>query len=282
MTELHEWLGKTETKTALIDERQAELMAATLDVAIPKSGNPLPACWHWSWFNTAKPHSELGRDGHPKRGTNDLLPPTRLPRRMWGGGNLEFLEPIYVGKVITKKSTIEKISEKSGNTGPLCIITILHEIFDEKVLCIKERQNLIFREDPTPNARQGLAPQPPQNGVISRQVTPDPVTMFRYSALTFNGHRIHYDVDYARDIEGYDGLVIPCTTNSNAPIGACPGDCRQDNFKLYLPRNRSPVWPPKFFHPRQGRKQQDNCMGTNPRRWTGNDRRSHISFFPIS
>ena len=112
------------------------------------------------------------------------------------------------GKEITKKSTIEKISEKSGNTGPLCIITILHELFDEKVLCIKERQNLIFREDPTPNARQGLAPEPPQNAVISRQVTPDPVTMFRYSALTFNGHRIHYDVDYARDIEGYDGLVF--------------------------------------------------------------------------
>lgn len=208
MTDLQNWIGKSETATALIDERQAELMAATFDQPIPTIGDTLPPCWHWAWFNHARPHSELGRDGHPKRGENSILPPITLPRRMWAGGKIEFLQPLKVGTKITKKSTIEKIAEKNGSTGKLCIVTVLHELFDGGTLCIREKQNLVFREDPQPDAPKASPPEAPKDASVSRTITPDPVTMFRYSALTFNGHRIHYDIDYARDIEGYDGLVF--------------------------------------------------------------------------
>ena len=219
MTDLNDWLGKSETNSAIIDARQAEMMAATFDMEIPKVGDALPPCWHWAWFNAAKPHSELGRDGHPKRGGKALLPPIELPRRMWAGGSLDFQKPVIVGKTITKKSTIEKISEKNGSTGALCIVTILHELIDENELCISERQNLVFREDPKPDAPKASPPAPPQGAEVSHDITPDPVTMFRYSALTFNGHRIHYDVDYARDIEGYEGLVFHAPLTATLLLG---------------------------------------------------------------
>jgi len=219
MTDLNQWLGRSETNSAIIDARQAEMMAATFDMTILEVGDPLPPCWHWAWFNAAKPHSELGRDGHPKRGGNALLPPISLPRRMWAGGSLNFQKSILVGKTITKKSTIEKISEKNGKSGTLFIVTILHELFDEDTLCISEQQNLVFREDPKPNAPKAIAPAPPKNAEISREIMPDPVTMFRYSALTFNGHRIHYDVDYARDVEGYEGLVFHAPLTATLLLG---------------------------------------------------------------
>ncbi len=208
MTDLQNWLGKSETKTAFIDSRQAELLAATFNSDIPKKGDALPPCWHWAWFNDAIPPSQLGRDGHPKRGLSGLLPPSPLPRRMWAGGRIEFIKPVIIGKEITKKSTIEKIAEKTGSTGALCIVTTLHELFDEDELCIREHQNLVFREDPKPDTPKPQQIAPPQNAQVSHSVTPDTITMFRYSALTFNGHRIHYDIDYARDIEGYKGLVF--------------------------------------------------------------------------
>ncbi len=219
MTDLQNWLGKSETNSAIIDERQARLMAATIDEQAPKTGDPLPSCWHWAWFNSAKPHSELGRDGHPKRGENDLLPPVSLPRRMWAGGEIKFLNPIHIGKEITRKSTIEKISEKSGSTGALCIVTILHQYFDHETLCLVDRQNLVFREDPKPDTPNATPPKPPKNSELSREVVPDPVTMFRYSALTFNGHRIHYDVDYAREVEGYEGLVFHAPLTATLLLG---------------------------------------------------------------
>ncbi len=213
------WLGKSETNIALIDARQAELMAATFDMQIPKKGDALPPCWHWAWFNVAKPHSQLGRDGHPKRGGTGLLPPISLPRRMWAGGNIEFLKPILVGTEITKKSTIERIAEKKGNSGALCIVTVLHQLFDGEELCIAEKQNLVFREDPKSDAPKISPPAPPQEPQVTRIISPDPVTMFRYSALTFNGHRIHYDVDYARDVEGYDGLVFHAPLTATLLLG---------------------------------------------------------------
>lgn len=219
MTELQNWIGKSEIKTAIIDQRQAEMMSATFDQPMLTSGNALPSCWHWAWFNDAKPHSELGRDGHPKRGGKALLPPIKLPRRMWAGGNLEFINPILIDRKITKKSTIQKIAEKTGSTGSLCIVTVLHELFDGETPCIREQQNLVFREDPKPDAEKPNPPTPPEDAEISHVITPDPVTMFRYSALTFNGHRIHYDVDYARDVEGYAGLVFHAPLTATLLLG---------------------------------------------------------------
>ena len=219
MTDLQNWLGKSETKAALIDTPQVEMMSATFDTATLNNGDQLPVCWHWAWFNDAKPHSELGRDGHPKRGGNALLPPIPLPRRMWAGGEIKFLNSIIIGKEITKISTIEKIVEKNGSTGQLCIVTVLHELFDGETLCISEWQNLVFREDPKPDAPKAILIAPPRNAELSRTIKPDTVTMFRYSALTFNGHRIHYDVDYARDVEGYEGLVFHAPLTATLLLG---------------------------------------------------------------
>jgi len=200
------WIGKSQSLVSDIDQRQVDLLSVTLDRPSLKAGEVLPHCWHWSWFNEAKPASELGRDGHSKRG--GFLPPIELPRRMWAGGSLEFLSPIKIGKKITKRTTIETVAEKNGSTGKLCILTLHHELFDGETLCINEKQNLVYREDPKPNSKPASLIEPPSNAEISRTITPDPVLMFRYSALTFNGHRIHYDVDYARDVEGYPGLVF--------------------------------------------------------------------------
>ena len=205
-TDIKSWLGKSELKQAVLEAKHANLLGITLGKDELREGHRLPGLWHWAWFNEAKPLTELGRDGHPKRG--GFLPPVPLPRRMWAGGELEFHEPLIVGKKIDRKSIIENIQNKQGHSGDLCIVTILHELRDGQELCVSERQNLVFREDPKPDAPTPPAQKPPMGPEISRDITPDPVTMFRYSALTFNGHRIHYDADYARDVEGYPELVF--------------------------------------------------------------------------
>lgn len=205
-TSLKNWLGKTQEHVSVIDTKQAELLAATLDQPAPKEGDPLPGCWHWAWFNDVVKADGLGRDGHPKRG--GFLPPIALPRRMWAGGSFEINKPLYVGSTVTKKSTIDEIKQRNGKSGKLCIVTIAHDYYQADALIIKEKQNLVFREDPSPNAPKQMLLTPPSNAILSRTIMPDPVLMFRYSALTFNGHRIHYDVDYARNVEGYPDLVF--------------------------------------------------------------------------
>lgn len=219
MTNLEAWIGKEQSRTQIIDAKQAELMALTLNAEIPKTGTPLPHCWHWAWFNDALPSAELGRDGHAKRG--GFLPPVSLPRRMWAGGKIEFKRPILVGKEMTKISTIKSIKQRSGRSGELCIVTIGHQISDADGLCVDEEQNLVFREDPKPDASTSIPPEPPADADVETTLHPDPVLMFRYSALTFNGHRIHYDVDYARDVEGYPDLVFhaPLTATALCNLG---------------------------------------------------------------
>jgi len=205
-TDVQDWLGKTQTREAIIDTRQTELLAITLDRAVPELGAALPLCWQWAWFNDAQRADELGRDGHPKRG--GFLPPVELPRRMWAGGSMEIVKSLKVGNLVRKVSTIDAIKERDGNSGKLCIVTVGHDYFDGDELCIREKQNLVFREDPKTDAPKLTAPVPPKGAEVRCEVAPNPVLMFRYSALTFNGHRIHYDVDYARDVEGYPALVF--------------------------------------------------------------------------
>ena len=214
MTQLEDWLGKTQTKCETINARQAELLAVTLGKPAPRKNEVLPHCWHWAWFNDALPATELGRDGHPKRG--GFLPPVSLPRRMWAGGHLNFISPIIVGRKIKKTSTIADIKHRKGKTGELCIVTIEHKLFDEDTLCVDEKQSLVFREDPAQDAPAPEHIEPPSPEEITETLQPDPVMMFRYSALTFNGHRIHYDVDYARNVEGYPDLVFHAPLTATA------------------------------------------------------------------
>lgn len=202
------WIGRTETLHDTLKAQPARFMQATIGrESTLQDGDALPPLWHWLYFLEAKPLGELGRDGHPKKG--GFLPPVSLPRRMWAGGRFEFHAEAPIGAKVFKRSTIKDISEKNGRSGALCFVTVLHELFlEDGTLVLTEEHDIVYREDPHPDAPKPAPPQAPTDAEISEIVNPSQVMLFRYSALTFNGHRIHYDVDYARSVEGYDGLVF--------------------------------------------------------------------------
>lgn len=186
--------------------------AAALQVALGqgpslRAGSDLPPFFHQLYFWTPQPASNLGRDGHPKTG-GGLVPDLGLPRRMWAGGRLRFSEPLRAGLVAEKRSVLETATQKSGRSGPLGFVTLRHEIWQQDQLCLTEWQDLVYREDPDPNAPLPIAPEARLDETDVQEVEFSSTLLFRYSALTFNGHRIHYDLDYARDVEGYTGLVV--------------------------------------------------------------------------
>ncbi|KUJ76534.1 acyl dehydratase [Ruegeria marisrubri] len=171
------------------------------------AGSELPPFFHQLYFWAPRPPEGLGRDGHPKVG-GGLIPDMGLPRRMWAGGRLRFSEPLRAGVPAERRSELESATSKTGRTGPLGFVTLRHEIWQEGQLRLTEWQDLVYREDPSAD---GPRPQPPMartDETDRREVGFDSTLLFRYSALTFNGHRIHYDLDYARNVEGYSGLVV--------------------------------------------------------------------------
>lgn len=229
LEQLRDWVGKKETRKDLVTAWPVTALAATIearDVSTEK-GAAIPPGWHWLFFLEAKPASELGVDGHPKRG--GFMPPVPLPRRMWAGGRLEFLAPIEIGDTIARESEILSVEPKSGRTGTLVFVTVRQTVFAGAVKAIVEEQDIVYREaakrgDPLPPGKQAAA-----NPQWTRSVLPDAVMLFRYSALTFNGHRIHYDTDYAVHEEHYPGLVVHgplqatllldlCRRNSAKPV----------------------------------------------------------------
>ena len=175
------------------------------DGPVPEVGDPLPHFWHWTQFWTISAADGLGRDGHPKVG--GFIPDMGLPRRMWAGGSLEFLEPLRVGAEAKRVSTIANVVRKDGRSGPLAFVTVAHVISSGGTVCVKERQDLVYREDVDPDAPPVAITSAPVDEHVKRVHSVTTTDLFRYSALTFNGHRIHYDLDYARDVEGYPGLV---------------------------------------------------------------------------
>ncbi|MGB5707135.1 MAG: MaoC family dehydratase N-terminal domain-containing protein [Arenicellales bacterium] len=204
---LHKWIGKSEQRQDSITMQPAQFMQATLDREPSlQNGDALPLGWHWLYFLEARPMSELGRDGHPAVG--GFLPPVALPRRMWAGSRLEFHSPIRLGDSVRKVSTIKALKLKSGKSGKLCFVTVLHQYFRKQDKLITEEHDIVYREDPAPGAALLIPPVAGSDAEIQRSIVPSPVLLYRYSALTFNGHRIHYDIDYCRDVEGYPGLVF--------------------------------------------------------------------------
>lgn len=183
-------------------------LSATLDRddSPPEAGDPLPPVWHWLYFLEAVPMREIGPDGHAKRG--DFLPPVPLPRRMWAGGRFRFLAPIRIGDPIERTSEIADISLKKGRTGPLAFCTVRHTIAAGGAPCVIEEHDIVYRGAPVPGEAPAPAQAPPEGAAFGRTITPDPVLLFRFSALTFNGHRIHYDHPYVTKVEGYPGLVV--------------------------------------------------------------------------
>lgn len=205
---LNQWLNKTKTVEAVISVETANLMNATLSrEATFCAGDLLPPAWHWLYFHEAVQGDDLGPDGHARLGR--FLPPIPLPRRMWAGGNLKFIAPIHLGETATKRSTIKTITPKQGKSGQLCFVTLDHDIAVNGKTRLSERQTLVYREAVQPGTPAQFQPQPaPFSPEFSATYQPNPVMLFRYSALTFNSHRIHYDVDYCREVEGYPGLVV--------------------------------------------------------------------------
>ncbi len=201
------WVGRSEVITDQIDISRAIAMAATLDLPrSPALGDALPPLWHWMYFWPAVPASQLGTDGHAQRG--GFLPPVSLPRRMWAGGRLQFLAPLPVGAQAERVSRIKAVEVKQGKSGPLVFVTVAHDISVQAKLVIQEEHDIVYRDVLQVGDSSSNAKLAPTDAHWSRQISPDPVQLFRYSALTFNGYRIHYDRSYATEVEGYPGLIV--------------------------------------------------------------------------
>jgi 3-methylfumaryl-CoA hydratase len=205
---LRKWVGKVETHSDAITPAPIAALSATLDRndPFPNAGDPVPPAWTWLYFWPLHRQSEVANDGHAKRG--GFLPPVPLPRRMYAGGRLQFHHPLRVGDRVTRDSIIVDVSHKAGRTGPLLFVVVRHEIKNNEGVAVMEEHDIVYRD----HAAAGNAIQKTQTSpgpaTWTREIRPDPVLLFRYSALTFNGHRIHYDRQYATEVEGYPGLVV--------------------------------------------------------------------------
>ncbi len=205
------WIGRETLAHDVVTPGPVRGLLATIastDIE-PAAGSAAPILAHWLYFLPYAPLADVGPDGHPKRG--GFMPPIPLPRRMWAGSRLEFLKPLRVGAAVTRRSVIGDVKEKSGRTGALVFVRVDHEVSDEAGVVLRDSHDIVFRDLPPPEAPASPPPPPtpaPENPQWARQVDPDPVLLFRYSALTFNGHRIHYDQPYVTQVEGYPGLIV--------------------------------------------------------------------------
>lgn len=210
LAHLQGWQGRTDTTVDTIAAAPVRGLAATLDRSDPDSaaGTPLPPLWHWAYFLPHARQSEIGLDGHAKRG--GFLPPVPLPRRMWAGGRLLWHtgNPLRVGDMARRDSRIVSVTHKAGRTGDLLFVLVEHTYSNARGVALVEEHDIVYRAAPRP----GDAAPPPVAGVQGaawqREIVPDDVLLFRYSALTFNGHRIHYDRRYVTEVEGYPGLIV--------------------------------------------------------------------------
>jgi 3-methylfumaryl-CoA hydratase len=205
---LRNWVGRSETVDDFITPSKVAALAATLDRddPAPQAGDPLPPPWHWTLCLPAARQSAIGPDGHPARG--GFLPPVPLPRRMWAGGRLTFPQPLRVGEAVQRRSQVMSVDHKSGRTGDLVFVLVRHEFHGATGLCVTEEHDIVYRDMPAADAAPPSYKPAPADTTWERQIVPDDVLLFRYSALTFNGHRIHYDRRYVTEVEGYPGLIV--------------------------------------------------------------------------
>lgn len=203
------WIGNTETVDDDIVLAPVLGVAATLDDTESEfaAGSPLPPLWHWFFFLPRAPRSKIGHDGHPERG--GFMPPIALPRRMFAGARLRFHRPLVIGAPARRTATIRSVTEKEGASGKLAFVTVDYAFHQDGQLCVEEQQDIVYREPGRPIPAPEVAELPPlPEGAWSRMVEVDPMLLFRFSALTFNAHRIHYDRRYAVEEEGYPGLIV--------------------------------------------------------------------------
>ncbi|TNE36538.1 MAG: acyl-CoA dehydrogenase [Alphaproteobacteria bacterium] len=203
---LEDWIGRTQEVEDALQVEQARRLAATFDLDLTiEAGALLPPGWQWIYFNPVVSAHDLDVDGHPKRG--GFLPPVPLPRRMWAAGEMTIDLPLRLGGSATRLSTIEGVTTKEGKSGPLVFVSVGHVYLQDGQACLRERQDIVYREAPT-GGFVGRRKTDPRNADWQEACMADEVLLFRYSAVTFNAHRIHHDLAYVRDVEGYPGLVV--------------------------------------------------------------------------
>ncbi len=204
---LRQWVGREQVQQQVLVPFPAQALAGLLErEPVPRAGDALPLPWHWLYFLDTPRLGEIGADGHPKRG--GFLPPVPLPRRMWAESRIASHRPLQLGRSASKTSTVRAVDLKEGRSGPLVFVRVEHRYAQDEVLCLVEDQHIVYREAPP-----GPQPLPPGQGAPdgagwSYELVPDAPLLFRFSALTYNGHRIHYDAAYAREVEHYPGLVV--------------------------------------------------------------------------
>jgi 3-methylfumaryl-CoA hydratase len=204
---LRDWEGRRESVPDVLHPTPVRALATTLDLdgVDADDGAPLPPLWHWLYFLPLTPTSGLGPDGHARRG--GFLPPVPLERRMWAGGRLTFHHPLHLGEQVERTSQIVSVSPKRGRAGPIVLVTVSHTVTSTHGVAVQEEQDLVYVAMPTSFTPPPADPLP--DGLEwceERRV--DPVVLFRFSALTFNAHRIHYDLRYSTEVEHYPGLVV--------------------------------------------------------------------------
>jgi 3-methylfumaryl-CoA hydratase len=207
---LEAWVGRSEVRSDVIDARPVTLLSATLDRddPAPRRGDPLPPLWHWLYFLPVDRESEVGPDGHARRG--GFLPPVPLPRRMWAGSRIEWQRPLVIGDEVSRRSRIASVTSKRGRSGELVFVVVRHELSTAAGPALAEEHDIVYRGLPSAEpGREALAAgRETPAATWTRRIVPDDVLLFRYSALTFNSHRIHYDRRYVTEVEGYPGLVV--------------------------------------------------------------------------
>ncbi|MEP6964155.1 MAG: MaoC family dehydratase N-terminal domain-containing protein [Polaromonas sp.] len=210
LAHLQAWTGKTEILNDDITAAPVRGLSATLDRddAAPMPGTALPPLWHWLYFLPQHRQSELGPDGHARLG--GFLPPVPLPRRMWAGGRLQWVpeNPLLVGDAVKRVSRIESVTHKAGRSGDLVFVLVKHEVHNAIGLALTEEHDIVYRAAAQPGEPVPPPVQAEKGAAWQREITPDDLLLFRYSALTFNGHRIHYDRQYVTGVEGYPGLIV--------------------------------------------------------------------------
>ena len=205
---LKKWIGTTESAIDYVTVPTVHRTSALLDRddPYPKLGDTLPIGWHATLFPRVVRQSQIGPDGHPARG--DFLPPVPLPRRMFAGKTVTFHADLRIGDEVRRESTIQNVELKQGQTGQMVFVTVVTDIHSPRGLAITEEQRIVYRDEPDRNAPPPSPKRPTDKAVWENTVTPDVVMLFRFSALTFNGHRIHYDLPYVTQVEGYPGLIV--------------------------------------------------------------------------
>ncbi|MGE3533177.1 MAG: MaoC family dehydratase N-terminal domain-containing protein [Steroidobacteraceae bacterium] len=244
--DFQQWIGRRDIREDVIYPWPVRGLSAAFDLPSPslQSGSHVPLGWHWLYFLDAATASELGVDGHPKRG--GFLPPIDLPRRMWAGGRIEFMRPLRIGEEVRRESEILSVESKSGRSGKMVFVVVKHTIIGSGEITAIEEQDIVYREA----ARPGDAPVTGKPASVApqwhRTMVADSTLLFRFSALTFNGHRIHYDLPYASDEERYPSLVVHGPMQALLMLDLCGREAGKKVTRLRY-RGVAPLFHPAPF-----------------------------------